>query len=399
MALMTCILLSCLGCLRHERLLVIHRDCENSSLEPSRCNEINSPSLLSKRNQYKSDHGKKAIPSFHAVNDTQSAHPEQVNASIIVQLSGEMGNNLHRIAFARGMQLLARERGIETNLVFRHKEDLKWRVARSLITRCFPRLREFDFEAGNSAQYNNRVLQQRLMFGARGAGLTIRSKSDESVRTVLETLQLLVNETSNNSSLDAYQHSTIKIPFIYSDAMVSHAFLDRYKDDFQKFFLFDDEGCCAQFPGPDESVFHFRNFQGELKDDTQRLGFLELGPNQTARGLFRGLSPGHKVAMITRFKNEQAQRYVDAMEEQGLQVRLISGQSPVEDFCFLKNAKKEMVGTEISSFFIWAAFLGESKVRSYFVESNRGAGKKSHYEWNDPALRARYEYESFLQDD
>lgn len=393
-----CILVSCLTSWRHLGLVMQGGDC-GVSWGKLPCNDIDLPRMLLNENQYKGDDDKKPLPSF---NTTKSTNPSLVhlNASIVVQLSGEMGNYLHKIAFARGMQQLAKERGIETNLVFRHQEYIVWRKVRSLIRRCFPRLREFDFEAGNSVQYNNRVLQQRLMFGDRSAGLTIRSKSDESVRSTLDTLEELINETTSiGGFLDPDQvDSTIKVPFIYSDAMVSHAFLDRFRDDFQNFFQFDDEACCAQFPEPDESVFHYRNFQGELQDSAQHLGYIELSPNQTANELFHDLSPGDKVAMISRFKNGLTQQYVDAMERQGLQVRLISDQSPVEDFCFLKNSKKEMAGTKISTFFIWAAYLGYSTmVRSYFVEANKGAGKKPHYEWNDPSLRARYHYQSFRQ--
>ena len=32
--------------------------------------------------------------------------PDQSNATIVIQLSGEMGNNLHKIAFGRGLQLI-----------------------------------------------------------------------------------------------------------------------------------------------------------------------------------------------------------------------------------------------------------------------------------------------------
>lgn len=63
------------------------------------------------------------------------------NATIVVQLSGEMGNNLHKIAFARGLQIQAMERDVSTNLILRHDvgDDSKWRRARSLISRCFPK--------------------------------------------------------------------------------------------------------------------------------------------------------------------------------------------------------------------------------------------------------------------
>ena len=126
-----------------------------------------------------------------------------------------------------------------------------------------------------------------------------------------------------------------------------------------------------------------------------KLGFTELGPKQTADELFGGLSRGDKVAMLSRFKNGEVQEYVQALEDRGIQVRLISGQTPVQDFCFLKNTKKEVVGSEISTFFQWAAYLGDAKVRSYFVQSNEKAGRTGGYDWKDPILKKRYTYEIY----
>lgn len=323
------------------------------------------------------------------------------NATIVVQLSGEMGNNLHKIAFARGLQLQAQQRGVSTNLILRHgDDDGKWKRSRSLIVQCFPQLSHLDFTAGNTAEYRERILQQKMLFGGKAAGLLIDNKEDETVTRVLNHLQhLVVNETTPFIRAEVPVDARIRLPMVISNEMVRHTYLDRFKNDFQHFFAFDDEACCAQIPEPDESVFHFRNFQQELKGVTKRLGFRELNPRQTAEQLFGRLKKGDKVAMISRFKNDVTQQYVQALEDRALQVRLVSGQSPVEDFCFLKRAQKEMVGSEISSFFVWAAYLGSAPVRSYFVEDNREAGKESSYPWQDLELRTRYSYESYRDED
>jgi hypothetical protein len=322
---------------------------------------------------------------------------ENSNATIVVQLSGEMGNNLQKIAFGRGLQLLAKERGIQTNLVFRRQESTsnKWKTARIFIKKCFPNLRQFDFEAGNGQEYQERVIEQKMLSGLQ---LNIQDNDDDTITSVLDNLQHLVNQRSHIKNPPTINNNmtNIRIPFVYANKFVGYNFLDRFKDDFRQFFAFDEEACCARRPEPDENVFHFRNFRHELMGATDNLGFTELGPQQTARELFGHLSPGDKVAVLSRFKNNDVQKYIEALEARGVQVRLISGQTPFQDFCFLKSTERELVGSEISTFFQWAAYLGDSEVRSYFVQSNERAGKSSGYEWQDPILKERYRYEFYL---
>lgn len=78
--------------------------------------------------------------------------------------------------------------------------------------------------------------------------------------------------------------------------------------------------------------------------NTKKKGFKELSPNQTAADLFGHLKPGEKVAIVTRFSAKQAKPYTDALEQRGLKVRVIEGQSGTEDFCFLMSAQKEIIG-------------------------------------------------------
>jgi hypothetical protein len=332
---------------------------------------------------------------------TSRNNPTAPNATIVVQLSGEMGNNLHKIAFARGLQIQAMERGVLTNMILRHMDgdDSKWKRARSFISRCFPNLSHLDFEAGNSVRYKDLILQQKILFAGSASGLKLNGKSDDEVARVLDHLRMLVmmnvtipfDETAGVLHHDA----GIYLPFLIADIMVDHEYLDRFRDDFRNFFTFDDERCCAAVPDPDESVFHFRNFQHELKGVTKKRGFRELNPEQVSNELFGQLQRGDKVAIVSRFKNEITKQYVTALERRGIIVRLISGQTPVQDFCFLKRAQKEMAGSEISSFFVWASYLGKAPVRSYFVTDNRQAGKKSSYSWKNPDLKSRYTYEEY----
>jgi hypothetical protein len=102
------------------------------------------------------------------------------------------------------------------------------------------------------------------------------------------------------------------------------------------------------------------------------LGFEELSPNKTAYELFAHLRPGDKIAITTRFGGKHVEPYVSALNERGLNVRVVDGQSGTEDFCFLMSAQKELVGTSLSTFSRWAAYLGHMKRANYLNRHFRG---------------------------
>ena len=166
---------------------------------------------------------------------------------------------------------------------------------------------------------------------------------------------------------------------------------------------------------------HFRNFQTELKhakDVNIIQRFQELSPKSVAKNLFGHVRAGDKIAITTRKNNAITKEYVQAIIEkqheqqqqsrqvpinrkiqqtsldQGRlpygnlenminnnnsneipipQVRVITGQSATEDFCFLKETSNELIGMRQSSFFHWAAYLGRSpNVRAYSIVHDNG---------------------------
>jgi hypothetical protein len=127
------------------------------------------------------------------------------------------------------------------------------------------------------------------------------------------------------------------------------------------------------------------------------LGFQELSPNQAALDLFGHLQPGDKVAIVSRFGMEHVKSYIDALEDRGLQVRLVTGQSGMQDFCFLMRAEKEMVGMAISTYFMWAALLGNCRnVTAYSVDTDErrqtfGDGHVT-YNYTHPHLAGRFSF-------
>ena len=146
-------------------------------------------------------------------------------------------------------------------------------------------------------------------------------------------------------SLTTHMTGEIAIPhLIQNRSSVATEFIDKYLAEIRDLFEFDHNKCCRLKPDPDEAVFHFRNFWSELKKEKQ--GFKEeLSPNKTANELFGHLQPGDKIAVTTRYNNSLSQLYVGALKNRGLNVRLISGQSDTEDFCFLMHAKKSLLGS------------------------------------------------------
>jgi hypothetical protein len=139
---------------------------------------------------------------------------------------------------------------------------------------------------------------------------------------------------------------------------------------------------------------HLRNFFVEMPRGGPEKGFHEATPYQVAHVLLKHLGKGDKVAILSRFGQEKAQRYVDAMETRGLQVRFVSGQSGVQDFCFLLHAQKEMVGVALSTYFLWASYLSNcTKVVAYSIDSDRRRDHFGdaylHHQFVHPTLRDR----------
>jgi hypothetical protein len=148
---------------------------------------------------------------------------------------------------------------------------------------------------------------------------------------------------------------------------------------------------------------HFRNYLKEMSRKGRLKGYEELSPNQTARQLFGHLGKGDKVAITTRFDTIAAGPYVEALERRGIQVRIVTNQTDTQDFCFLMQAQKEIVGLARSTFFLWAGFLGNcSRVRAYSVDSpdRRGAVPDvfDHYNWTHPELQSRVLFELYKAD-
>jgi hypothetical protein len=207
--------------------------------------------------------------------DDTPLHRHRMPISIVVQLSGEMGNNLHKIAFGRALQNLLKERYqiMDTQLVFRRQErGGKWVFPKRDIQQCFPNLRHYDFELGNSDEFNERRRQQANWLGHDAAFQLLELQNGISASDIDKGLEYLHHLIDTKNPMDGDPSSTmmmepsppdanISLPFIYSQAFVDYSLIDRFYNDFRELFTFDELACCNLVPDADESVFVSKNVQ------------------------------------------------------------------------------------------------------------------------------------------
>ena len=309
-----------------------------------------------------------------------SRHSANFNATVVAGISGEMGNQIGYMS--RGLLLkwaLFDDHGVRSQLWLRHQSHRKWIGARASMQKCFASTRTMDFERGNTEEFDAKKATQESRYG-RAAYAYAGAFEHNNLTAFVERIEAagLPSDGNASSAIEVGTDTTMSLPFIHSTGLQPPLAWDtpqlqRYYAKIRRFFAFDFNStqCCnpAAKPDPDESVFHFRNFKTELRRPSIRINFPELGPRQAARDLFGHLPRGSKVAIISRFLDDNVQRHVTAFEDRGLRVRVISGNSGEQDFCFLLSAEKEIAGAAKSTYFYWAGLLGRAEtVRLYTVD-------------------------------
>lgn len=131
-----------------------------------------------------------------------------------------------------------------------------------------------------------------------------------------------------------------------------------------------------------------------MNGDNGKSGFVELDAERVANQLFAHLKEGDKVAIVSRYETG-VQDFIDAFSKRGIVARMVTGQTGMQDFCFLRRAQKEVVGTTRSSFFMYAGFLSRSKIVRAYLASAPDSTWGDMYEWTHPTLKARFRYHSF----
>lgn len=348
-------------------------------------------------------------------NVTTQKESNEFNATILVHLSGEMGNQISKMAYGLMVKWkLDADHGIQSHIWLRHQDNEKWRRARKSMQTCFISTREMDFEKGNShaKEFTIKKAMQESRYGPHAhefskvnlIGLDQFAKDTQAQSVSRITSSLQRNKNASSVAVESGTNSSLSLPFIQTDGFANgkHIHIQRYYHKIREFFQFDygRSECCKpdlKPPDPDESVFHFRNFKTELPSFLQAR-FPELGPNQVAKDLFGHLPRGSKVAIISRFVDDNVHQHVEAFEKRGLQVRVITGNSGEQDFCFLMSAEKEIVGSSRSTFFYWAGLLGKAKTirlhTALSVNQTVSGTSKSYYKPEE--LRGRFVFSNHI---
>lgn len=331
--------------------------------------------------------------------------------TIVIHVSGEMGNMISKISYGYGLKwMLEEDHNIHSEILLQHQKLSKWRQASMNVQRCFPAAREWSFEAANTVEYEDRERQQKTWMRENYDYFHFKNPCERE-DCIQDQLSFMVKQLHNTSGRPSIEDNyNISMPYICSDEYASISYFnDRYAARILNMWKFDIDNpeCCAERVDPDEVAFHIRGFLGEMPRRGRRLGYEELSPAKVANELLGSLKAGDKVALAGRLAPDLMINYTLALEARDLIVRFIDGQSPTQDFCFLMSAKKDFTGFAMSTYAVWAAYLGNAtKPRLYSVKSPdriTRLGEDEYffrYHWTAPEMKRVVfeEYNSEEQD-
>ena len=179
-------------------------------------------------------------------------------ATIIIHMSGEMGNHISHLAHAYPIAWWAeRKYGIKTQFIIRDEQGRpqKTRSTRRMFTKCFPNLKTFYNGARvNSPEYQIRLDQQH---GWDMANDTILQHINNGIKTkwdvdvTLEHLQVLVK---SDAIPEIEENATISLSLLESIRMETGHFVNWFYHDLRWLLTFNDTACCAALPDANETV-------------------------------------------------------------------------------------------------------------------------------------------------
>lgn len=229
-------------------------------------------------------------------NNNGSTYSTNVTATLVIQVRGEMGNNLQKIAHGYGLKWYAQEflkpsQLVDFQLRISHKKKHgnKAKLAQNDIESCFVNLRNFDnnFLNGNDPQFlkyqksqtqwlqqQQQQQQQSDVDQATNDIYRIRHSTKEEIELGLQAIRALANNTPSptNKPFGSGNYG----PIIVLDVPMRNILIDKYYNKYRQLFAFhkfvdDDDNdntgnheihlssrqqqCCAQVPDPDEVVF------------------------------------------------------------------------------------------------------------------------------------------------
>ncbi|CAJ1948941.1 unnamed protein product [Cylindrotheca closterium] len=339
----------------------------------------------------------------------QNEHKKVV--TVVAQLNGELGNQMHKIANAVCVQRhIERKLQLPTELKLRAQDNAKWERSMKNMKEAFPSTRPLNFRAGNTPLFDqvrqiqedwiqSLVANKKVNLTGIGDPKVMNRMKSSGWQPTQEILRLLNQTWYMDRPMAPGGNTEFSIPHIYSDAFTSRYCFEKMLTEIRDFFAIDEYRICKQKPQPDESVLHLRNFLVEMGKAGRDLGFEELSPEKTATEIFANYTPGDKVAIVSRFQTN-TDKYIKALKEiRGIDARYIKGQTGNQDFCFLLKSRKDIIGQRVSTFATWAGLLGRpERLRLYSVDSKYTRAKKRSFykaKWDHPELKKVIVYENY----
>jgi hypothetical protein len=178
---------------------------------------------------------------------------------ILVELTGELGNNLHHLAHGLALQVMLARRGISTKVIpQRLAKGEKYFKTQKQLKQCFPNLKPVKFYTNGLDTKKPKQLQESWLGKELVSRLKLKSGSTldttrqtvEAVHSILQNTHLLETRPSNASS-----SSILSVPFIHTSSMINREFMDQFYDDIRAFFEFNETACCPQDLVDKEAIF------------------------------------------------------------------------------------------------------------------------------------------------
>ncbi len=393
--------------------------------------------IVTKRNNSSNDITSASDVIDHTLT-VDSSNDEQVHTkpvlTLLVMLSGEFGNNMFKIIHGWGMARIAKQEfGLTARIVFaeqrvRGKVISKAKRTTKNLQNCLASpsyIRTEDFELGNrllDEGYFHQIdkIPESNFTIRPGVRIGHIKRELRKISSFLSENPKLVERENNNNTI-VENGSIVPRLMVPLNAMNLFNVPNEFYDEILKEFIFDENECCGKTleepPDHDESVLHLRNFATELiKDDFRRTrGYQELDANRISSEVLGHLKEGDKLALVGRnlkvdAQNNKTEAYgiVSALQAKNLTIRFSPGTDDMEDFCFLKNAKKELIGSSRSTYCVFAAYLGgpsNQLTRLYQFISPEMKGKPHLQtfrsmlgDFTNHELRSRMRFESYFSD-
>lgn len=181
------------------------------------------------------------------------------SGTFVIQVRGEMGNHLQKIAHGYGLQWLAQDYfQFSPRLVVKHLKKPKWKTARNDIIQCFPKLRHLDYEGAHHAEFQRLLKTHASWITQQNSSIVenakfVREETFANISIGLDAMKQLIDSSSTKVE-NRPSHSN-DFPIVVLGGPMRNILVDFYYHHYRTLFEFDNSACCAQIPEPDEVVF------------------------------------------------------------------------------------------------------------------------------------------------